>query len=114
MIREIAFLAALSPGIAMAFEPISEPTCSASNSASTVAESVAAAKCNIELTMAMAYNRSEGRMPESVFACAGITDEVMDHRVSHGPSHDSHVMLCTQAALHLGVLPPVFSPSSAR
>lgn len=108
MKKFIAAATCLAPTLAFAFQPLPIPDCPDSNSTSTETEVVATAKCKIEMAMAVAYNSTQGKMPDSVFACASMTDEVLNHRLMQGPSHDSHVMVCTQVALHMGLLTPIF------
>jgi hypothetical protein len=92
----------------MAFHPMPLPTCPDTNDSSTDAESIAAGKCKIEATMAMGYNSAHGKLPDAISACAGIMDELMANHISYGQEHDSRVAICTQAALHMGIIGPLF------
>lgn len=86
---------------ALAFEPIPVPHC-------TPGPNATAALCNFEATMAMSYNDKQGKMPDSISECAGITDEVLEHHITAGLSHDRNVMICTEVADHLGILPNIY------
>jgi hypothetical protein len=108
MKKIIAAIAALAPTIAFAFEQLPLPNCAPSKDSSTNAEVWAAAKCNTDFLMSKSYNDNQGKIPESISECAGSWDEVQHHHLTQGPQHDSNVMMCTESALHMGIVKSIY------
>jgi hypothetical protein len=50
------------------------------------------------------YNRTEGNAMNAVPECAGTFDEVLNHRLTEGVSHDELVVMCVDTAMHMGIM----------
>lgn len=101
MRRYLAALTLSVPITCMAFDPMPLPNCSSGSDTGSV-------KCKVEYTMIAAYNSEHGKFPEALSTCAGTIDEILDRRPVTGPKHDGRVSMCAQAALHLGILQPIY------
>lgn len=102
--RYITAAAFLIPTLALAFQPIPVPECQATGADASVQETIAAAKCRARWLIAGAYNRTEGDAMSAVSACAGTFDEVLNHQITEGISHDKLVVMCADTAMHMGIM----------
>ncbi len=100
----IAAAAFLIPTLSLAFQPVPVPECQAAGPGASVQETIAAAKCRARLLLAGAYNRTEGDALSAVSECAGTFDEVLNHRLTEGVSHDELVVMCADTAMHMGII----------
>ena len=102
--RYIAVAAFLIPALSQAFQPVAVPECQPAGSNASVQETIDAAKCRARLLLAGAYNRTEGDAMSAVSECAGTFDEVLNHRLTEGVSHDELVVMCADTAMHMGIM----------
>ncbi|RAR52648.1 hypothetical protein C7401_13140 [Paraburkholderia unamae] len=104
MSRRYIAAAFLIPSLALAFQPVPVPECRAASSGASTQETIAAAKCRARSLIAGAYNRTEGDAMSAVSECAGTFDEVLNHRLTEGVSHDELVVMCADTAMHMGLM----------
>jgi hypothetical protein len=104
MIRRSIAAAFLIPSLAQAFQPIPLLECQPAGPNASVQETVDAAKCRAQWLIAGAYNRTEGDAMNAVSECAGTFDEVLNHRLTEGVSHDKLVVMCVDTAMHMGIM----------
>ena len=102
--RYIVAAAFLIPTLSLAFQPVPVPECPASSPGASAQETIAAAKCRARWLIAGAYNRTEGDAMSAVSECAGTFDEVLNHRLTEGISHDRLVVMCADMAMHMGIM----------
>src|SRR6516225_7241773 len=102
--RFIAAAVLVIPSLSQAFQPIPVPECHAAAPDATVRETIDAAKCRARWLIAGAYNRTEGDAMNAVSECAGTFDEVLNHGLTEGVSHDKLVVMCADTAMHMGIM----------
>ena len=102
--RHLAAAALVIPTLSQAFQPIPVPECQAAGSNASVQETIDAAKCHAQWLIAGTYNRTEGDAMSAVSECAGTFDEVLNHGVTEGVSHDKLVVMCAATAMHMGIM----------
>jgi hypothetical protein len=102
--RYVAFAVFVIPTLSQAFQPIPVPECHAAGPDASAQETVEAAKCRAQWLIAGAYNRTEGDAMNAVSECAGTFDEVLNHRLTEGVSHDKLVVMCADTAMHMGIM----------
>ncbi|MFM0363719.1 hypothetical protein [Paraburkholderia sediminicola] len=103
-LRSLAATVLVIPSLSQAFQPIPVPECQAAGANASVQETVDAAKCRAQWLIAGAYNRTEGDAMNAVSECAGTFDEVLNHRLTEGVSHDKLVVMCVDTAMHMGIM----------
>jgi hypothetical protein len=104
--RLIAAAVFVIPSVSQAFQPIPVPECHAAGRDAPAQETIDAAKCRARWLIAGAYNRTEGNAMNAVSECAGTFDEVLNHRLTEGVSHDELVVMCVDTAMHMGIMKP--------
>jgi hypothetical protein len=102
--RYIAVAAFVIPCLSRAFEPIPVPECQAAGPNASAQETVDTAKCRARSLIADAYNRTEGDAMNAVSECAGTFDQILNHRLTEGVSHDTLVVMCADTAMHMGIM----------
>ncbi|QBR01165.1 hypothetical protein E1956_28525 [Paraburkholderia pallida] len=102
--RYIAAAAFLIPTLSQAFQPIPVPECRAAGPDASAQATIDAAKCRAQWLIAGAYNRTEGDAMNAVSECAGTFDEVLNHRMTEGVSHDRLVVMCASTAMQMGIM----------
>ncbi|MBB2926306.1 hypothetical protein [Paraburkholderia silvatlantica] len=102
--RYLVAAAFLIPALSQAFQPVAIPECRAADPDASVQETIDAAKCRARWLLAGAYNRTEGDAMSAVSECAGTFDEVLNHRLTEGVSHDELVVMCADTAMHMGIM----------
>lgn len=102
--RYSAAAAFLIPTLSLAFQPVPVPECRVAGPDASAQETIAAAKCRARWLIAGAYNRTEGDAMSAVSECAGTFDEVLNHRLTEGVSHDKLVVMCADTAMHMGIM----------
>ncbi|MFD1559829.1 hypothetical protein ACFSHT_30010 [Paraburkholderia silviterrae] len=102
--RYIAAAALLIPTLSQAFQPVPIPQCQTAGPDASAQETIDAAKCRARWLIAGAYNRTEGDAMDAVSECAGTFDEVLNHRLTEGVSHDKLVLMCADTAMQMGIM----------
>jgi len=102
--RFIAAVALVIPSLAQAFQPIPVPECHSAGSDASAQETIDVAKCRARWLLAGAYNRTSGDAMDAVSECAGTFDEVLNHGLTAGVSHDKLVVMCADTAMHMGIM----------